>query len=63
MAAAQAKGEGVSAGDPGTPLVFVVVAPPYQVAHHGQTFGPLEIAQVPDNVAAHWITCGWAVAK
>ena len=62
MAAGEAKDEG--AGDPGTPpLVFVIAVPPYQVCHHGQTFGPGDTAQVPEAVAAHWITCGWAVAK
>jgi hypothetical protein len=64
MAAAEAKDVGVSAGDPGLPpLVFVVVNPPYQVAHHGQVFGPGETAQVPEDVAAHWVTCGWVAAK
>jgi hypothetical protein len=45
------------------PLVLVVVTPPYQVAHHGIVFRPGETAQVPEDVAAHWITCGWVVAK
>ena len=62
MAAAKEAND-VGAGDPGTPLVFVDVVPPFQTAHHGQIFGPGETAQVPEDVAAHWITCGWAVAK
>jgi hypothetical protein len=60
MAAAEAKDE---AGDPGTPLVFVVVTPPYQAVHHGIVFGPGETAEVPEDVAAFWITCGWAIPK
>jgi hypothetical protein len=62
MAAAKEAND-VGAGDPGTPLVFVVVNPPYQVVHHSIVFGPGETAQVPEDVAAHWKTCGWAVAK
>jgi hypothetical protein len=59
-----AEAKDVGAGDPGTPpLVFVVVAPPYQTVHHGFVFGPGETAQVPEDVATHWITCGWAVAE
>jgi hypothetical protein len=61
MAAAEAKDGGV--GDPGTPLVFVVVNPPFQVVDHGQVFGPGETAQVPEDVAAQWIACGWVTAK
>jgi hypothetical protein len=45
------------------PLVFVVVTPPFQVGHHGQVFGPGETAQVPEDVAAHFIASGWAVPK
>jgi hypothetical protein len=60
-AAKEAKDE--AAGNPGSPLVFVVVNQPYQTCDHGQTFGPGETAQVTEDVAAHWITCGWAVAK
>ena len=64
MAAAKAEAKDGGAGNPGTlPRVFVVVNPPYQVAHHGQTFGPGETAQVPEDIAAHWITCGWAVSE
>ena len=65
MATLEAKAEGVSAGDPGipSPLVFVVVNPPYQVVDHGQVFGPGETAEVPEDVAAFWITCGWAAAQ
>jgi hypothetical protein len=48
---------------PAPPLVFVTVNHPYQVAHHGQTFGPGETAQVPEDIAEHWITCGWVVAQ
>jgi hypothetical protein len=62
--AAGEKDEGVSAGDPGTPAhVYVVVNPPYQAVHHGIVFGPGETAEVPEDVAAFWTTCGWAVPK
>lgn len=65
MAAATAANDaGVGAGDPGTPPpVFVTVAKPYQVVHHGIVFGPGETAQVPEHVAAHWVACGWVVAE
>jgi hypothetical protein len=56
MAALEAKTEGVT-------HVFVVVNPPYQVVDHGKVFGPGETAEVPEDVAAHWIHCGWVVAK
>ncbi|CAN5628277.1 hypothetical protein BH09ACT8_BH09ACT8_61570 [soil metagenome] len=49
------------AGDPGTPLVVVTALPPYQVVHHGIVSGPNETAQVPADVAALWVECGWAV--
>jgi hypothetical protein len=59
---AAAKDEG--AGDPGTPPhVYVIVNPPYQCVHHGIVFGPGETAEVPEDVAAHWVACRWAVAK
>jgi hypothetical protein len=45
------------------PLVSVVVCPPFQVVYGGIVFGPNEIAEVPEGVAAHWITCGWVAAK
>ncbi len=60
MAAAKAEAGPVIVANP---LVFVDVVHPYQVAHHGQVFGPGETAQVPEDVAARWITCGWAAAK
>jgi hypothetical protein len=47
----------------GPPQVFVVVTPNHQVSHHGIVFRPLEIAQVPEGVAAEWIEAGWAVPK
>jgi hypothetical protein len=60
MAAAKSEGGPVI---PAPPLVSVVVKPPFQVCHDGTVFGPNEIAQVPEDVAAHWVTRGWAVNK
>ena len=66
MAAARTKSdEEVGAGDPGpaAPRVYVTVVPPYQCVDHGVVFGPGDTAQVPEDVAAHWIACGWAVPQ
>jgi hypothetical protein len=41
----------------------VAVNAPYQVAHGGIVYRPNEIAEVPEDVAAQWITDGWVVAK
>lgn len=47
--------------DPGT--VPVVVNAPFQVCHNGTVYRTNEIAEVPEAVAVHWITCGWVTAK
>lgn len=60
MAATKDEGGPVVVADP---PVSVVVNPPYQVVLNGIVFGPNEIAEVPEGVAAHWVACGWAVAK
>jgi hypothetical protein len=41
----------------------VVVTAPYQVCHDGIVYGPNEVAEVPENAAAHWLTNGWVVAN
>jgi hypothetical protein len=37
----------------------VTVQHPFQVVHEGVRFGPGETADVPEHVAAPWITNGW----
>lgn len=65
MAAAEAKDDGGAVGtvDDTPPSVFVTVNAPFQVVHHGIVFGPGETVQVPEGVAALWITSGWVAAK
>jgi hypothetical protein len=41
----------------------VVVTAPYQVAHDGIVYRANEVVDVPDDVAAQWITDGWVVAS
>jgi hypothetical protein len=41
----------------------VAVNAPYQVAHGGVVYRPNETAEVPNDVAAQWITDGWVVAS
>jgi hypothetical protein len=60
VAAAKDEGGPVIVADP---TVSVVVTPPYQTVHDGIVYGPNEIAEVPEDVAAHWITCGWVVPE
>jgi hypothetical protein len=44
-------------------VTSVVVNTPFQVCHDGIVHRPDETVEVPETVAAHWIACGWAVAK
>ena len=39
--------------------VKVTVADGVQVAHDGTVYRPGDTADVPDHVAAQWITSGW----
>jgi hypothetical protein len=41
----------------------VAVNAPFQVCHDGIVYGPNEVAEVPEHVAAHWLTNGWVVAN
>jgi hypothetical protein len=41
------------------PLQRVAVLTPFQVCHLGEVYLPNEVAEVPENVAAHWILNGW----
>ena len=35
------------------------VVAPWQVHHAGVTYGPGEVVDVPDVVAAPWVAAGW----
>jgi hypothetical protein len=37
----------------------VEVLAPYQVAHAEARYLPGEVAEVPDDVARKWLSCGW----
>jgi len=37
----------------------VKVAAPYQVAHAEKIYRPGDVADVPDEVAHHWLASGW----
>lgn len=43
--------------------MIVRVEKPFQVAHEGTVHRPNESADVPDHVAAHWLTSGWVVEE
>jgi hypothetical protein len=48
---------------PSGAIARVAVRPPFQVCHDGVVFGPNEVAEVPEEVAAFWITHGWVEAQ
>jgi hypothetical protein len=37
----------------------VTVIPPFQVSHDGTVYGPGEKAEVPDEMAEHWLALGY----
>jgi hypothetical protein len=42
-------------------MTRIRVQHPFQVVHEGEVYWPDNAADVPDDVAAHWLLNGWVV--